>query len=67
MNLTRPATTVPSCRVSSAEMPVAAANAGRRTSTSGCALASLRTVAFTLDTAKAILEAALWLPLRRKV
>src|ERR1051325_1274831 len=52
MKLTRPATTVSSCRVSSAEMPAAAANAGRRTSTSGSALASLRTVAFTLDTAR---------------
>jgi hypothetical protein len=33
-------------------MPEAAANAGTRARTSGSALASLRTVAFTLDTAR---------------
>jgi hypothetical protein len=50
------ATTACSCRASSAEMPVAAANTGRRPSTSGSALASLSTVAFTLDTAKGDLK-----------
>jgi hypothetical protein len=53
---TRPSTTAPSRRVSAAESPALAANAGSTAATNGSALASLRTVTFTLDTTEAMLE-----------
>src|SRR4029453_18675032 len=49
--LTTCSTTAPSRRSSSAGIPTPAANAGRSASTRDGALASLRTVTFTLDTA----------------
>ena len=51
-----PETTASNRRASSAPTPLAAANAGTRASTNDRALASLRTVAFTLVTGRSDLK-----------
>src|SRR5262249_14011118 len=56
---TRRSTTVRSRCVSSAGIPAAVANARRSAATSDGALASLKTVSFTLDKPRAMLEPSL--------